>query len=380
MIAQRETRDVSVTVGSEARQRCDLVPSDLPRPKRRQLEVQLLERRNARRLGAAPGAEQLVTRSREREGFEGLQAWVDRPDVRHVLTVQLGFVENDPTARAATAAVEGVAEHHTEQRSDGSVWPARARLRVELTTDDLANDVVRQREEIVVGSAARGDVCYALPSPKALQIELDCFKWLGAHDVVAAVSYQEYPVVAVEAVGFEGLVEGVEEPEVRDTGASVERELFGAVEAAGRGREDFAYPVGSKGQEALARERRQALSPPTGDVGYDHVFGQVKLGLLQNPPAAGAAVTKLHARKQRGAERGRARGVGNGGSRADVQLARYQLSHQMLWQRDEVVVGRGSPSGQRHASKVARRRGASGSTRACGDRSVTREWISQEGR
>lgn len=53
----------------------------LPRPKHCLLKLQLLERRDARGLGAAPGAEQLVADTGEREGFEGLQARVEQPYV-----------------------------------------------------------------------------------------------------------------------------------------------------------------------------------------------------------------------------------------------------------------------------------------------------------
>jgi hypothetical protein len=49
--------------------------------------------------------------------------------------------------------------------------------------------------------------------------------------------------------------------------------------------------------------------------------------LVQDPPATWTAVTELHARKQRGTERGRAHGMGNGWSGTDVQLARHQLAH-----------------------------------------------------
>jgi hypothetical protein len=269
---------------------------------------------------------------------------------------------DDPAAGTAAAAVDGAAEHDAEHRSDGGMWTARASLSAKLTANDLADEVARQRAEIFVGRATRSDACQGLPAPKAFQIEFNGFEWLCAHDVVAAVSCQQHPVVTVEAVGFEGLIEGVEQPQVRDAGAGVDGELFGAVEAARGWGEDFAHPVGGQREKALARGRWQSLSPPTRDVGHDDVFDEMELGLVQDPPAAGATVTKLHAGEQYGAEGGGADGVGHGWSRTNVQLALHEFAHQVLGQRDEVVVGRGSPSGQRHAWKVARRSGVSIST------------------
>jgi hypothetical protein len=384
----------------------------LPRPKPGQLQLQRLERRDARRLRAAPSTEQLVASSGEgeREGFERLQARIDQLDVRNALVgvdgefldaveggrgrgedfgdpvgrevesggighfgharaapagevgdenvgakVQFGLVQDDPSAGAAAPAMKGVTEHHAEQRGDRSVWPTRARLRVQLSSDDLADDVPRQREEIVVSGAARGDVRHDSPSPKTLQIELHHLERLGTYDVIAAMSRQQYPVFALESVGFEGLVERIEKPQVRNAGAGVERELLGAVEAArGRGK-DLAHPVRSDREKALAWRCGQSFTPPAGDVGHDDVFDQMELGLVQDPPPTGPAVPELHAREQRRAERGGTHGVGNRWSWTDVQLSIHEFTDQLLGQRHEIIVGRGAPSRQRHAPKVARR-------------------------
>jgi hypothetical protein len=189
----------------------------LPRPNRRQIEIQRLERRHACRSRAAPGAEQLEPTTGQYERFERLQSRVTQPDVWHVFTrierqllhaversrgggqdfgdpvgrevesggvgdfwharsaptgqvgdedvraqVKLGLVENDPATRAAAATVEGIADDHPEQRCDGRVGSARAGVRVKLAANDFANNVTRQLEEVVVRGTARGDVCHDL--------------------------------------------------------------------------------------------------------------------------------------------------------------------------------------------------------------------------
>lgn len=384
-------------------------PSALPSPKPRQLQLKRIERCHTRRLRPPPRAEQLAASSHEREGFEGLQARVNQPNVRDAFAsvnrefrdpvegirrgrkhfrhpvgrglegggvgyfghagtapagkvgdkdigaeVQLGFIEDDPTARAAGTAVEWVAEYHAQQRGDCGVGTAGAGLSVELSADDLAHHVARQREEIAVGGVARGDTCHDLPPPQALQIDLYHFERLSAHDFVSAMSREQHPVLAFESVCLECLVERVQKPKVRNMRTGVDRELLGAIESTGGGREDFADPVRSECEDALARRRGQSLSAPARDIGNDNVCSEMNLGLVQDPPAAGAAVPELHAGKQCGAERRGAEGVGTGWPRADLQFACDQLPHQVLGQRDDIVVGRGALSRQRHGARVAR--------------------------
>lgn len=157
----------------------------------------------------------------------------------------------------------------------------------------------------------------------------------------------------LKPVGFQGFEAGVEQPKVRNAETSVERELTGPIEAASRGRQDLANPIGGDGDEGVARGVGHAFAPPAGDVWNDHVLGEVQLGLIQYPPTAGAAVAKLHARDQRGAQRRRPDRVGHRGSRADDQLSVDDLADEVLRQRADVVVASRAPRGLRHGDNIA---------------------------
>jgi len=90
--------------------------------------------------------------------------------------------------------------------------------------------------------------------------------------------------------------------------------------------------------------------------GHDDVFREMVLGLAQDSPAVGATVPQLRTREQRDADRRRADRVGNGWSRADVQLALYVLAHHVLRHRYEVVVDCLPPRGHCHDGRVTWRK------------------------
>lgn len=102
-----------------------------------------------------------------------------------------------------------------------------------------------------------------------------------------------------EPIGLQGFECGIEQLQVRYAKARVEWELSGAVEARGRGRKYFANPVGRYGEERLAWRFWHSFPTPTCDVRHNKVLVHMQLGLIQDPPPTGAAVTKLHARDER---------------------------------------------------------------------------------
>src|SRR6478609_605706 len=181
------------------------------------------------------------------------------------------------------------------------------------------------------------------PSPKTLQVELDAFKWLGAHDFVAGVGCEEHPMTGFETVGFERFERCVEQPQVWNAEASGQGELAGAVKTGGRWREGFADPVRCHGDERVAWRLRQSLATPAGDVGHDNVVREMQLWLIDDPPAAGAAVTKLHTGDERRAKRGCADGVWHRGSGTDRQLTVYDLADEVLRQSEDVLVAGWAP-------------------------------------
>jgi hypothetical protein len=78
------------------------------------------------------------------------------------MQMQLGLVQNDPTTRAPAAAIEGAAQQVTQARGRSGVARGRPRLRHELTGDDLGDEVLRNREQILVGRAALDGSSHAL--------------------------------------------------------------------------------------------------------------------------------------------------------------------------------------------------------------------------
>jgi hypothetical protein len=70
------------------------------------------------------------------------------------MQMQLGFVEDDPAARAALAAVERPSQIDSQPRGSASVRRRRSGLREQLAIDDFADLVLGHAEEIGVGRPA----------------------------------------------------------------------------------------------------------------------------------------------------------------------------------------------------------------------------------
>lgn len=66
--------------------------------------------------------------------------------------MKLGFVENDPTAWSAVAAVEWSRQRASNYRTGQGVARCRSRRNDELAIDNLAHDMIRQTENVLVGS------------------------------------------------------------------------------------------------------------------------------------------------------------------------------------------------------------------------------------
>jgi hypothetical protein len=68
--------------------------------------------------------------------------------------MQLRLVQDHPSARAASAAVERSAKLDAQARGGPRVRSGRSGLRVEDAAHHLGNDVRRRREHVLVGGAA----------------------------------------------------------------------------------------------------------------------------------------------------------------------------------------------------------------------------------
>jgi len=311
-----------------------------PSPQRAQLELGCVEWRDVRAGVAALGAEEAVGARVEGKGLEGLEGWVEEPDVADALArVDGEFVGAIDCCGGGREDFGDPIGGQLEGRGVG----------------DARNAFTPPPSEIFIAGAARGRRSYRLPPPNPLQLHRRGLEWFGIDDVITAMSCEQHPVFGLQAVDFERLGEGVEQPEVGDAGAGVDGELAGAIEAAGGGREHFTDPVGWEGEEHVLRRRWHALALPACHVGDDDLLSQVQLWLIQDPPAAGTAVAELHAGDESGAQCRIAEGMRARRARTYEQLSVDNLTHLMLGQRDDVVVRCWSPSGHRHAVKIARR-------------------------
>lgn len=383
------------------------VPSTCP--ERPELELERFEGRHAQRDGVAPSAEESVFVAVEREGFEGVQARVEEPNVRHALArvdgqligaidglrgwreyfrhpiggeveagrighlwhsraaptrevghqhirseMQLGLVEYHPATGATAAAVKRIAEHHAENRRRDGVGTTGARLRVELSVQQLSDHVRWQVEQVLVAGAAECGVNHVLAPPNALQIHRDGSEWLCEGDFVTGACREQHPMGGLQSIGLEGFESGVEQPEMGDAQARVERELARAIEAGGRRGQDLAHPIGCECDEGVRRGGGHALASPTGKVWDDDVLGQVQLWLIQDPPAPWAAVTELQVGDEGCSESRRTHGMRYGRSRAREQLAIDDLSREVLGQREDILVASRTRRGQSHARTIAR--------------------------
>ena len=113
-----------------------------------------------------------------------------------------------------------------------------------------------------------------------------------------------------------------------------------AVEIAGRGREHLTDPVRRKGEEGCVGKVRHALAPPAGKVGNDDILAEVKLRLVDDPPAAGATFAEVERVADLAAKNGTGACVRRGGSRLGVERPADDLGHHMRRRVDHVAVSR----------------------------------------
>ena len=175
--------------------------------------------------------------------------------------------------------------------------------------------------------------------PEAGQLQLDRVEGLDAHRVGPGAHRDDRPCPVPQPQDLERPLHRVDEPGIRDTRLGVDPKLPAAVDALGGRREDFANPVRSEGEVGRIRYRGHALTPPTGQVGHQHVLAEMKLRLVEDPPASGSALAVVEWSKHR-AEAGRGNRVARRRPRAQEELAVQDLRHLVLGGAQHVFVRR----------------------------------------
>ena len=143
-----------------------------------------------------------------------------------------------------------------------------------------------------------------------------------------------------EAAELERALQRVDEPRVRHPRLRVDAQLPAAIDAPGGGGEHLAHPVRGEREEGLLRHGRQPLAPPAGEVGHDDLLSEVKLGLVEDPPAPGAAAALVERSPDEEPKPGRRHRVSRGRPRAQEQLAIQDLGHLVLRGVQHVLVRR----------------------------------------
>jgi hypothetical protein len=185
------------------------------------------------------------------------------------------------------------------------------------------------------------------PSARPDRSELN-FEGRYAQLGVAAPGAEQAVGARVEGKGFEGLQAWGEEPDVTDALARVEWGLVGASDGGGGGREDFGDLVGGKLEGCCVGHLRHAFTAPPGEIWDQDMQTEVKLGLVEDDPTAGAPaatvkrIAEHHGQDRRGSY---VRPVGAG---LGVQLAAHDLANDGPRQSEQVFVARAARGRRGH--------------------------------
>jgi hypothetical protein len=87
-----------------------------------------------------------------------------------------------------------------------------------------------------------------------------------ADGVIVLQDSQQHPAALFIGKNLQGAGIGVDQPEVDDALATVDRDLLSPVGTGGAGAEDLAHPVRRWLEPGGIGQTRQALAPPSGEV------------------------------------------------------------------------------------------------------------------
>jgi hypothetical protein len=190
--------------------------------------------------------------------------------------------------------------------------------------------------------------------PPSSQLDRDALERLGVHDVASAVPADHQPLTVLAPKHLQRPRGRVNQPCVAYPAKRVERHFSDSIEPRGRGRQDFADPVGGDFDMSGSRKCRQPVASPSGHVRYDDIGTEVQLGLHQDPPAPRSTVAVLKGRSHRCRDACGYDRVGRTWPWRRDELAANDLADDVFRERGEVFVACGTSRGLRHASKLAR--------------------------
>ena len=135
----------------------------------------------------------------------------------------------------------------------------------------------------------------------------------------------------------------VDEPEMPDPLPGVDRALAVQVELAGRGREHLAHPVRRQGTVRRVGKVGHVPAAPARQVGHENVLAEMKLGLEDDPPPAGATGVVVEGAADLDAQGRLRERMQHGRPWAGVEHAVDNLGDAMGRGVEHVLVGRSGP-------------------------------------
>jgi hypothetical protein len=130
----------------------------------------------------------------------------------------------------------------------------------------------------------------------------------------------------------------------------VDRQLPGTIKRGGRGGQDLVDPIRGKLEPGSLRQTRHTRAAPTGQIRYQDMGPEVTLGLIQEPPSAGAMVSDIERVTQLDAEPRARSKVPRGQPWMSLKTVGDDLGNEMWRDLQLVLVGRKAFSWLSHCS------------------------------
>ena len=181
--------------------------------------------------------------------------------------------------------------------------------------------------------------CASRSGPEIGEAERDRVEGGDAHRTAVPRAPDEHPLATAELERLEGVVRRVDEPEVTNPFAGVNRALAMEVEAACRRRKYLAHPVRCESHVGSFRIVRHPFPAPAREVGNQNVLAEVQLGLVDDPPSSRTPSAELKRIPEIGPQRGARECVWHCRPRVGVQGAVDDLRYAMCGRVEHVLIG-----------------------------------------
>ena len=198
------------------------------------------------------------------------------------------------------------------------------------------------------GPATRGLIRNGVPArwtlpalrPERVEREGNRLERRNGDRIVVTGRGDEDPFAAAQFEGFEVARRRIDEPEVADAVPGIDRPFAVAVQIAGRRRQHLADPVRGQREIGGVGEIRHPFAPPAGEIGDQDIVTQMKLGLVDDPPSAGAVLAEIEGIADFSAKHRTRPRMRRGRPGMGVQASFHNFGHHMGRRVQHVAIGR----------------------------------------